>query len=79
MQERPINYKEEYKGTVSGTLKPVSCPSLLLEFGDFQIQQVLKSRNCLFTLDDIIDNVEIRHANNVLVALSETFKDIDII
>ena len=79
MQERLISYKEEYKQTVSSTLKPVSCPSLLLEFGDLQIQQVLKS--CLFTLDDIIGNVEIWrviHANNILVALSETFKDIDI-
>ena len=81
LQERLINYKEEYKQIVSGTLKPVSCPSLLLEFGDLQIQQVLKSCNCLFTLDDIIGNVEIWraiHANNILVALSETFKDIDI-
>ena len=42
---------------------------------------MLKSCNCLFTLDDIIGNVEIWrviHANNILVALSETFKDIDI-
>ena len=59
LQERLINYKEEYKSTVSGTLKPVSCPSLLLEFGDLQIQQVLKLCNCLFTLDDTVDNVEI--------------------
>ena len=70
-----------YKRVTGNTVKSISYPSLLLEFGHFQIQQVIDKCEHLLTLEDILDNIEIWrivHANNILVALSETFNDIDI-
>ena len=74
-------YDELHKRVTRNTVKPISYPSLLLEFGNFQIQQVINKCGNLFTLEDILDNIEIWrivHANYILVALSETFNDINI-
>ena len=59
-------------------VKPVSFPTVFLEFGHSQINQVLENCHLLFSFTDIKKYVEIWrnvYANNVLVALHEVFKD----
>ena len=61
-------------------LKPVSCPSILLEFGQIQIDQVLENCNNLFSSDDVLSKVEIwrmAHAQFILNLLQIVFEDID--
>ena len=59
---------------------PVGPPNIFFEFGQFQIEQVLSNCQQLFTLDDILEHVEIWrniHAHNVFLALHETFGDMN--
>ena len=59
-------------------LKPVSFPTMFYEFGQSQIDQVIKNCHLLFSFSDIKKYVEIwrnLHANNVLVVLHEVFND----
>ena len=51
-------YDELHKRVTRNTVKPISYPNLLLEFGHFQIQQVINKCEHLFTLEDILDNIE---------------------
>lgn len=72
--------KHRTRSNVLSSLKPVSCPSVLLEFGQIQVEQVLQNCNNLFTLDDILSKVEIwrmAHARFILNILQIVFEDID--
>ena len=56
-------------------------PNVWLEFNDFQINQVLSQCEFLFTLDDVLDFVEIwknLHAEKVLLCVHEVFHDFEI-
>eukprot|EP00112_Aurelia_sp_Birch-Aquarium-sp1_P013752 Seg2933.4 transcript_id=Seg2933.4/GoldUCD/mRNA.D3Y31 product="hypothetical protein" protein_id=Seg2933.4/GoldUCD/D3Y31 len=72
--------KHRTRSNVLSSLKPVSCSSVLLEFGQIQVEQVLQNCNNLFTLDDILSKVEIwrmAHARFILNILQIVFEDID--
>ena len=72
--------KQRTRNNVVSALKPVSCPSILLEFGQIQIDQVLENCNNLFSLDDVLSKVEIwrmAHAKFILNLLQIVFEDID--
>ena len=59
----------------------VGIPNVFLEFGGMQISQVLNTCHKLFTIDDVIENVEIwkkNHALGILEAIKHVFNDIDI-
>lgn len=59
---------------------PVGSAMILQEFDHYQINQVLDKCAMLFNINDITKNVELWHsvhANNVFVALSEVFADMD--
>ena len=58
----------------------VGIPNVFLEFGGMQISQVLNTCHKLFTIDDVIENVEIwrkNHALGILEAIKHVFNDID--
>ena len=59
---------------------PVGSLNILFEFGFYQISQVMKNCHQLFTLEDIVQHVELWrhvHVNNVYMVLSQTFDDMD--
>ena len=59
----------------------VGVPNVFLEFGRFQIEQVLRNCHKLFTLEDVITNVEIwrtQHAVGVLSAIAQIFSDVNV-
>ena len=52
-----------------------------LEFGELQIEQVLRNCHKLFMLGDIVTNVEIwrtQHAVGVLSAIAQIFRDVNV-
>ena len=52
----------------------VTCPNILLEFNMFHINPVLDSCHCLFTIDDVLESVEIwrnKYAVNILKIVKE--------
>jgi hypothetical protein len=58
----------------------VICPNILMEFNSFHINQVLEHCNNLFTVQDIVDLVEIwrmQYAIGVLQVLNNVFGDVD--
>lgn len=59
----------------------VSCPNVLLEFNAYHIEQVVENCSHLFTLDNILCNVEIWrncYAVGIQRLLKETFRDISV-
>ena len=59
----------------------VTCPNILLEFNMFHINQVLDRCHCLFTIDDVLESVEIwrnKSAVNILKIVKEIFGDANI-
>lgn len=59
----------------------VGIPNIFLEFGGMQISQVLNTCHKLFTIDDVIENVEIwrkSHALGILETIKHVFNDIEI-
>ena len=51
------------------------------EFSEFQVNQVLKNCNQIFTLEDVMSKVEVWrtiHAQNILYMLGQVFPDIDV-
>ena len=80
LEDKLLSYKEQYRKSIGQKVKPISCPGIFVEFTDFQVHQVLKYCQSLFTLDDVLDQIEIWraiHAKNILVMLSEVFSDIE--
>eukprot|EP00794_Sanderia_malayensis_P021149 gene21149-23227_t len=60
---------------------PVSYPNIFCEFGHVQLSQVIEHCDKIFTLADVKKYVEIWrnvHANNILLAIHDIFKDFDI-
>ena len=59
----------------------VGVPNVFLEFGWLQIIQILQTCHKLFTVDDVLQNVEIwrkHHAVAVLDAVAQIFGDITV-
>jgi hypothetical protein len=62
------------------THEHVLCPTNLLEFNNFHINQVLNNCYKLFTVNDILQNVEIWrhvHAFEILNIINRVFGDVD--
>ena len=78
LDEKLESYRQNLLPDNLDNLKPLSFPTMFLEFGSFQWSQVLKSCHLLFSFADIKSNVEIwrdKPADNILVALHEVFDD----
>lgn len=59
--------------------KMVTCPNHILEFNNFHINEVIESCHKLFTVEDILSNVEIwrhQYAIGILKQISDVFGDI---
>ena len=59
----------------------VGFPNVFLEFGGLQIEQVLRNCHKLFTVEDVIPNVEIwrtHHAVGVLSAIAQIISDANV-
>eukprot|EP00112_Aurelia_sp_Birch-Aquarium-sp1_P010512 Seg22402.1 transcript_id=Seg22402.1/GoldUCD/mRNA.D3Y31 product="hypothetical protein" protein_id=Seg22402.1/GoldUCD/D3Y31 len=68
-----------FSGKAAGN-EVLAFPNILYEFNQYQIDQVLKHANHLFSLDDIMTHIEVWracYAKGILLALSEVFGDID--
>ncbi|XP_031553779.1 mediator of RNA polymerase II transcription subunit 34-like [Actinia tenebrosa] len=58
----------------------VTCPNVLMEFNSFHINQVIEHCSILFTIQDVVELVEIwrmKYATAILTALDKVFSDID--
>ena len=77
-----MSYKKELiDSEIQNMASTVGVPNVFLEFGGFQIKQVLQTCHRLFTLDDVVTNVEIwrkKHAVGVLSIISQIFDDIEV-
>ena len=77
-----MSYKMQLIETELNTMtSTVGIPNVFIEFGGMQISQVLNACHKLFTIDDVIENVEIwrkNHALGILEAIKHVFNDIDI-
>ena len=59
----------------------VTCPNILLEFSMFHISQVLDSCHSLFTIDDVVESVEIwrnKYADDILKIAKNVLGDTNI-
>jgi hypothetical protein len=66
---------------ISGMTSTVGEPNVFLEFDWLQIIQILQTCHTLFTVDDVLQNVEIwrkHHAVAVLDAVAQIFGDITV-
>ena len=82
LKEKLISYQNEMHSRVRNqhNSKVPVCPTVLLEFNMFHIQQVLDNCHQLFNLDDILEKCEIwnkNYAKAILKILAEVFDDID--
>ena len=71
--------KEMIQREISGMTSTVGVPNVFLEFGWLQIIQVLQTCHKLFTVGDVLQNVEIwrkHHAFAILNAVAQIFGDI---
>eukprot|EP00794_Sanderia_malayensis_P004054 gene4054-4605_t len=60
---------------------PVSYPNIFCEFGNVQLSQAIEYCDRIFTLADVKKYVEVCrnvHANNILLAIDDMFKDFEI-
>ncbi len=83
LKELLVTYKkhlvEKEMSSMTSTVGCAKC--FFLEFGWVQIMQVLRSCDKLFTVEDVLEHVEIwrrHHAIAILVAIAEVFGDIAI-
>ena len=77
-----LSYKKELIDDETQSMtSTVGVPNVFLEFGGFQISQVLQTCHKLFTLEDVVHNVEIwrtQHAVGILSVMVKIFDDIDL-
>ena len=82
LKELLIKFKKELiEKEISGMTSTVGVPNVFLEFGWLQIIQILQTCHKLFTVDDVLQNVEIwrkHHAVAVLDAVAQIFGDITV-
>lgn len=82
LKELLISYKKNLIETeICNMTSTVGVPNVFLEFGWLQIQQVLKTCDRLFTVEDVLENVEIwrrHHAIAIIDAVAQVFGDITV-
>lgn len=67
--------------SVGGNVNSLTNVNVLLGFSEIQIEQVIKNCNELFSLDDVLEVVEIwnmHHTQKILTIISQVFGDISI-
>ena len=74
LKRRLVEFQQDLlKGISTKTM--VSCPNILLEFNMFHINQVLDNCHTLFSLEDVLEAVEIWH-NEYAIAILKIIKEI---
>lgn len=79
LQKKLLELQQDMRQQVQ--VNTMVCPNFVLEFNMFHINQVMESCHKLFTVDDILQSVEIwrhHHAKCVLKVLNDVFGDVDI-
>ena len=79
MYEKLVAYRKLLIPRSVEEFMPVGSTSVLFEFSFYQIEQVLKKCHLLFTMEDILSEIELWrnvHANNIYSMLADTFDDI---
>jgi len=74
--------RNEVRKHIDGLAHLVSCPNVLLELGDFLVEQTVESCHRIFTLQDVLTYVEVwrlEHAAAILQIIGECFGDIDMV
>lgn len=74
--------KDEVNKQITKLKHLISCPNVLLELGDFFIDQVLDSCHKIFTVQDVFNYVEVwrqEHAISILKIISDCFGDIELV
>eukprot|EP00112_Aurelia_sp_Birch-Aquarium-sp1_P008878 Seg199.13 transcript_id=Seg199.13/GoldUCD/mRNA.D3Y31 product="putative ATP-dependent RNA helicase R290" protein_id=Seg199.13/GoldUCD/D3Y31 len=80
LEKQLINYRAMLLPSNTDQFIPVGSSGILLEFGNYHINQVLQHCDHLFTMDDIITCIELwrnSHAKNIFLALNEVFRDME--
>ncbi|XP_028409259.1 putative ATP-dependent DNA helicase Q1 [Dendronephthya gigantea] len=78
--QQRLELKTKLLNFLATYIKPVLYPNVFLEFGKFNIGQILQNCHQLFSVEDVCNCVEIwrtEHAINILLILSEVFNDVD--
>ena len=80
IHEKLLNYRASILPKRTNEFLPVGSANVLFEFDHYQIKQVLEKCCYVYTIDDLLEYVELwrnTHANNVMAILAEIFDDID--
>eukprot|EP00794_Sanderia_malayensis_P012398 gene12398-13678_t len=80
LQVELLAYMHHIKEVKDTGQKNISSVGATFKFTEFQVNQLLKNCNQIFTFDDIMEKIEIWriiHAKNILVILSRIFDDIE--
>ncbi len=80
LYEKLSSYRESLLPDSTNHFLPVGSTTILFEFDNYQINQILQNRAQLFNMQHIINKIELWrniHANNVFLALNEVFDDMD--
>lgn len=77
---KKLTYRTSILPISTNEFLPVGSTNILFEFDHYQINQILENCCYLFTMEDILEHVELwrnTHVNNVFAILSEVFDDMD--
>ena len=80
LQTHPLNYASLLQHSNNSDYKVPCCPSVLLEFNSFHVQQVLNNCHLSFTMKDVLKHCEIWHnkyATAIMKFLQEVFDDME--
>ena len=75
-----LNYRASILPARTNEFIPVGSTNVLFEFDHYQIKQVVENCCYVYTMDDLLEYVELwrnTHASNVMATLAEVFDDID--
>ena len=61
LQTHLLNYVSLLQHSNTSDYKVPCCPSVILEFNSFHVQQVLNNCHLLFTMKDVLKHCEIWH------------------
>eukprot|EP00794_Sanderia_malayensis_P008376 gene8376-9275_t len=73
--------KDGFKDSLKSFIENASVPRVMMEFTDFQVNQIMSTCNQLFNLADILSKIEtwrMKHAVMILQILNEVFDDVEI-
>ena len=80
IRQKLLSYRASILPASTNEFIPVGSTNVLFEFDHYQINQILENCCYVFTMDDLLEYVELwrnTHANNVMDILAEVFDDVD--